>query len=278
MFFLPLHIFSKNNWGHIRFVRWFQPQPPTSSQLGPEQKGTIDFVWSSSSLCFFRMVVIEQCCCCSVRTACIIFGGIALLSHLGMMSDSTKNMIHGLTLNEHQLEEEVDNFFNENNQWPITRDDIRYFFKITVYMSIPNFPLSIAVVISSICLLHGVRIKKPKLFLPIMFVLILDLIIRIVFVCILVVEFGFFNPLSIAILFVFLFGIALDGFGGLCIYSHWQQLKEEEENNCIRNNPVSAAPVTYQNVPSKVWKQELFPVHCDVIDFILPLKKFFWHQ
>ena len=173
------------------------------------------------------MVVMEKCCCCSVRTACLIFGGLALFGSLMQVSSRGKEVARHLTWNEQQKEAEVDVLYDSMRDIGVTKEQLRTFQKVDFYMSIPDLILSFALVCASSCLIHGVRNKKPSLFIPVMVVFGLDFFVRLIFVMVLIITFGLTSPLSITICIVFFYGVIIDVFIGLCVYSHWQQLKEE---------------------------------------------------
>merc|ERR1712228_90467 len=162
----------------------------------------------------------EKCCCCSVRTACLIFGGLALFGSLMQVSSRGKEIVRHLTSNQQQKEAEVDVLYMNMRDIGVTKDQLRSFQKIDFYMSIPDLILSFALVCASSCLIHGVRNKKPSLFIPVMVVF---------------VNFGLTSPLSITICIIFFYGVIIDVFIGLCVYSHWQQLKEEGSNQSAYN-------------------------------------------
>ena len=106
-------------------------------------------------------------------------------------------------------------------------DEIRNFVKINFYLAIPDCILCLVMIVAAGCLIYGVRSKKESFLIPVMVVFPLDLFVGLIFVLILVINFGISNPLSIRSLDIFFYGIIFDVFGWLCVFSHWQQLKDE---------------------------------------------------
>jgi hypothetical protein len=186
------------------------------------------------------MVVMEKCCCCSVRTACLIFGAFALLGSLLQLSKDGKEVAKNLSSDEHQRESEVDALYNELREiMDVDMDEIRNFFKINFYLAIPDFILCLAMIVAAGCLIYGVRSKKENFLIPVMVVFPLDLFVRVIFVFILVINFGTSHPISIGSCVIFFYGIIFDVFVWLCVFSHWQQLKDEGGPNNRDYNAVS---------------------------------------
>ena len=176
------------------------------------------------------MVLIKNCCCCSLRTACLVFGGFALIgSILQLGNDATEVAKFGHD-NEEQREAAIDNFYIEMTEQNIVlqMDDVRIFFKINFYLTIPNLLLNIGILISSACLLWGVRRESKNLLLPVMVVLPFDLILRIFILFALIIIFGISHPISMTTCAIFLYRIAFDIVILLCVFSHWQQLQQED--------------------------------------------------
>eukprot|EP00091_Calanus_sinicus_P001515 TRINITY_DN11516_c0_g1_i1.p1 TRINITY_DN11516_c0_g1~~TRINITY_DN11516_c0_g1_i1.p1 ORF type:complete len:141 (-),score=40.36 TRINITY_DN11516_c0_g1_i1:193-567(-) len=124
------------------------------------------------------MVVMEKCCCCSVRTACLIFGGFALLGSLLQLSKDGKEVAKNFSSSEYQREVEVDASFNELSQvMDVDKEEIKTFFKINFYLAIPDFILCLSMIIAAGCLIYGVRSKKENFLIPVMVVFPLDLFV-----------------------------------------------------------------------------------------------------
>ena len=175
-----------------------------------------------------KMVVMEKCCCCSVRTACLIFGAFALLGSFLQLSKDGKEVAKNLSSDEHQRESVVDALYNDLRQiMDVDKDEIRNFFKINFYLAIPDFVLCFAMLIAAGCLIYGVRSKKGNFLIPVMVVFPLDLFVRVIFVFVLVINFGISHPISIGSCVIFFYGIFFDVFVWLCVFSHWQQLRDE---------------------------------------------------
>ena len=174
------------------------------------------------------MVVMDKCCCCSVRTACLIFGAFALLGSLLQLSKDGQEVAKNLSSDEHQRESEVYALYTEMSQiMDVDMDEIRNFFKINFYLAIPDFILCLAMIVAAGCLIYGVRSKKEHFLIPVMVVFPLDLFVRVIFVFILVINFGVSHPISIGSCVIFFYGIIFDVFVWLCVFSHWQQLRDE---------------------------------------------------
>lgn len=176
------------------------------------------------------MVVIERCCCCSVRTASLIFAGLALFGSFVQLSNCGREIANYLTTNVHQKNEQIDILYEELHQFGVERSDIGTFQKISFYMAFPDLILCLAIIGAAYALLHGVRKKKPAFLIPVMVLFGLDFIVRLVFLMVLITCFGFTNPISMVASVIFFYGVIVDILVGLCIFSHWQQLKEEDDH------------------------------------------------
>ena len=171
----------------------------------------------------------EKCCCCSVRTASLIFGAFALLGSLLQLGKDGKEVIKHAITNAYQREEAIDIFYNEMNEiMDVQRDEARSFFKINFYLSIPDFILCLAMVVAAVCLIYGVCRKQKNFLIPAVVIFPLDFFMRVIFVSLLINNFGFSHPISITTSCIFFYGIIFDIFVWLCVFSHWQQLKEQE--------------------------------------------------
>jgi hypothetical protein len=175
------------------------------------------------------VVEIDKCCCCSVRTACLIFGAFALLvSPLQLRRD-----VNHFNNNEHQNEAVIDAFLSDiREKMDVHRDEIKSLINIIFYHSIPDFFLSLALIVAGSCLIYGVRSKKQNFFIPVMVVLPVDLFVRVILLFALIINFGISHPIIITIFtttfVIFFLGIIFDISLWLCVFSHWQQLKEQE--------------------------------------------------
>ena len=114
----------------------------------------------------------------------------------------------------------------------VHRDEIKSLINIIFYHSIPDFFLSLGVIVAASCLIYGVRSKKLNFLIPVLVVLPVDLFVRVILLFALIINFGISHPIIITIfttmIVIFYFGIIFDIFAWFCVFSHWQQLKEQE--------------------------------------------------
>ena len=172
------------------------------------------------------MVVMERCCCCSVRTACLIFGVLALMGSISQIGKDAKEILK----TDRERDNDVKTIVHELAREGIAVDEenIRSIEDYMHYICYPDLIMSIGWIVSAGCLIYGVRSKEPNFLIPALVIYALDAVMRLIIVLILIIVFGFSHPLTIMILMVFVLGIIFSALIALCVYSHWQQLKEEE--------------------------------------------------
>eukprot|EP00092_Neocalanus_flemingeri_P067631 GFUD01082575.1.p1 GENE.GFUD01082575.1~~GFUD01082575.1.p1 ORF type:complete len:194 (+),score=20.58 GFUD01082575.1:80-661(+) len=189
------------------------------------------------------MVVMEKCCCCSVRTACLIFGGFALFGSLIQVSNDAKDIYHNITMSRQDQEWNLQELYELSNMDRLnmgtTKDEIRNFLMIAFYFSIADLFLSIAIIVAASFLIYGVLKENSNYLVPTMIVWPLDLFVRIIFVLIHSINLGFLHPISLALNIILCCGVVFDIFIWLCVYSHWQQLKTEDQSD-IQNKSENA--------------------------------------
>eukprot|EP00092_Neocalanus_flemingeri_P067635 GFUD01082579.1.p1 GENE.GFUD01082579.1~~GFUD01082579.1.p1 ORF type:complete len:194 (+),score=20.62 GFUD01082579.1:80-661(+) len=189
------------------------------------------------------MVVMEKCCCCSVRTACLIFGGFALFGSLIQVSNDAKDIYHNITMSRQDQDLNLWELYDLSNMDGLnmgtTKDEIRNFLAIAFYYSVTDLFLSIAIIVAASFLIYGVLKENSNYLVPTMIVWPLDLFVRIIFVLIHSINLGFLHPISLALNIILCCGVVFDIFIWLCVYSHWQQLKTEDQSD-IQNKSENA--------------------------------------
>jgi len=172
------------------------------------------------------MAVMDKCCCCSVRTACLIFGVLALMGSISQIGKDAKEILK----TDRQREAEVEDTYQDLTESGIHADkeEIRSMEQFFYHICYPDLIMSIGWIVAAGCLIYGVRSKEPNFLIPAMVTYALDAIMRLIFVIVLVIMFGISHPLTVFFCLVFVLGIIFSALISLCVYSHWQQLKEEE--------------------------------------------------
>jgi len=172
------------------------------------------------------MAVMEKCCCCSVRTACLIFGVLSLMGSISQIGKDGKEIIK----TDGEREAEVEVTFEELKVMGvhIDKEEVRSIEQFLCYTCYPDLIMSFGWIVASGCLIYGVRSKEPNFLVPAMVIYALDSVMRLIFVIIIVIMFGITHPLTIMFSLVFVLGIIFSALVALCVYAHWQQLKEEE--------------------------------------------------
>ena len=176
------------------------------------------------------MVVMEKCCCCSVRTACLIFGSLALIGSIIQVGNDGKEIIGHLHKSHDQSEAEVRELYDLSAYTfgvDSSKDEIRNFFEIGFYFSITDLILSIGMIVAAGCVIYGVRREKDNFLFPALVIWPFDFLVRFIFVFVHSFNLGFFHPISLLMNVALCFGIVFDIFIWLCVYSHWQQLKDQ---------------------------------------------------
>eukprot|EP00092_Neocalanus_flemingeri_P078788 GFUD01098063.1.p1 GENE.GFUD01098063.1~~GFUD01098063.1.p1 ORF type:complete len:200 (-),score=12.50 GFUD01098063.1:140-739(-) len=186
------------------------------------------------------MVVMNNCCCCKVRTACLIFGGFALFGSLIQVSNDAKDIYQNITMSRQDQEWNLQELYELSNMDGLnmgtTKDEIRNFLAISFYFSVTDLFLSIAIILAASFLIYGVLKENSNYLVPTMIVCPLDLFVIIICVLIHSINLGFLHPISLAMNIVLCCGVVFDIFIWLCVYSHWQQLKAEDQSD-LQNKP-----------------------------------------
>merc|ERR1712002_1334479 len=146
------------------------------------------------------MVVMERCCCCTVKTGSIVLGALLLVGSVMTIGRSANDILSG----DSQLDE------RELYDYGLSHNQVQRF--KTIFFSS--------------CLIYGVNKENPKLIKPMVVFLPLDSAIRLIFVCLICINFGLLSPASLAINFVMFFVMIFNILIWLCIFSHYQQLNE----------------------------------------------------
>eukprot|EP00092_Neocalanus_flemingeri_P023960 GFUD01025991.1.p1 GENE.GFUD01025991.1~~GFUD01025991.1.p1 ORF type:complete len:182 (+),score=29.62 GFUD01025991.1:71-616(+) len=169
------------------------------------------------------MAVMERCCCCRVKTGSLILGALFLIGSILSIGRDVKEI------------KETDEFRNEDLQLvfedlqmdSVSVDQMQSFLTTAYYIAIADLILSIIMVIASGLLIYGVQKGIARFVVPILVLIPIDFLIRFSFVCVHSLNLGFLHPLSIALNLVCCLGMVFDIFIWLCIFSHWQQIKDE---------------------------------------------------
>merc|ERR1711887_221832 len=162
------------------------------------------------------IVVMERCCCCTVKTGSIVLGALMLVGSVMTIGRSANDILSG----DSQVDE------RELYDYGMSSIHVQRFKTIFYYLSLTNVVLSFITIIISSLLIYGVNKENPKLIKPMVVFLPLDSAIRLIFVCLICINFGLLSPASLAVNFVWFFVMILNILIWLCIYSHYQQLNE----------------------------------------------------
>eukprot|EP00092_Neocalanus_flemingeri_P012566 GFUD01013544.1.p1 GENE.GFUD01013544.1~~GFUD01013544.1.p1 ORF type:complete len:183 (+),score=39.02 GFUD01013544.1:193-741(+) len=170
------------------------------------------------------MAVMERCCCCSVRTGALIFGALALIGSILAIGRDIKDIMK--TEDEYMSNEDLQSVIT-GLEIDMTVTQMRTFLTTAEFTNIADLLLSIAMVIVSGLLIFGVHKGIAKFVLPILFLIPIDFLIRFIFVCVHSINLGFLHPMSLTLNLACSIGMVFDIFIWLCIFSHWQQIKDE---------------------------------------------------
>jgi|ERR1712059_115013 len=171
----------------------------------------------------------EKCCCCTVRTACLIFGGLYLIGSILSIGRDGKELMAEMSKSSYEKSQEIDTLVQGMQELgiPTSREDITFFTTTALYQTIVGIVMSLLLVISSALLLYGVHSRKEKLLIPSLILWPIDTIVRCIFVLVFCIGLGFLHPFVIMLNIVLLMAIVIDIFIWLCVYSHRKQLKYE---------------------------------------------------
>eukprot|EP00092_Neocalanus_flemingeri_P072755 GFUD01089623.1.p1 GENE.GFUD01089623.1~~GFUD01089623.1.p1 ORF type:complete len:183 (-),score=21.01 GFUD01089623.1:70-618(-) len=181
------------------------------------------------------MAVMERCCCCRVKTGSLILGALFLIGSILAIGRDVKEIKENEHISNEDLQQVLEHLEMDS---VVTVDQMQSFLATQHYITIADLILSIVMIVVSGLLIYGVQKGIARFVVPILVLIPIDFLIRFSFVCVHSLNLGFLHPLSIALNLVCCLGMVFDIFIWLCIFSHWQQIKDgldrQDDNEMTR--------------------------------------------
>merc|ERR1712179_16284 len=176
------------------------------------------------------MPVLENCCCCTVKTGSVVLAALMLIGSVISVGSDAKDIMAGPpAYRDASL---------ISSEFGISHDQAHTFLQTAYYTTIANLFLSIICIVISSILIYGVNKENAAHVKPMLVFIPLDFVVRFVFVCIHSINMGFLHPVTMFLNVAICISMVIEIFVWLCIYSHYQQLKEGSDYSGNEMKPV----------------------------------------
>eukprot|EP00092_Neocalanus_flemingeri_P005036 GFUD01005416.1.p1 GENE.GFUD01005416.1~~GFUD01005416.1.p1 ORF type:complete len:200 (+),score=7.92 GFUD01005416.1:53-601(+) len=173
------------------------------------------------------MAVMENCCCCRIRTACLVFGYILLGAMYIFIPYHIISIVTAMGKSPGEKNKELNELLDDFGELGIRITAKQMTTLISIYYYI-NLFLSVCMAIVVSLLIFGTHKAKSRLLVPCLVFFPLDNLVRIIFVAILAPNLGILHPLATTNI-ICIFSIIFNFFFWLCVFSHWQQINDQEK-------------------------------------------------
>lgn len=194
------------------------------------------------------MTLLNKCCCCELRVGALILGWLGTIGAFLSLASNISN----LTKINEITQQIIDMQTQKHDQEPLSDDaknaienGVRGFF-------IAHTALLLLSILVSILLIVGVMKRNKNFLLPWLIYNMLSIIVTGLVVLVVCVFLAVLAPAKVAVIVLFILGgaIALSLYFWLCVYSFYQEIKEDETGLKRLNETMLMAKPHYPNQPA----------------------------